>query len=181
MAKRPPLSDESFLGHLFGPKKHELPTGIRKTTLKGSKGQRKARVAAFNRMTPFKQELLKRSGKRDAYLRGEATLADAKNSLRPAAIAKKLARPLRGKPFKPILETPLDRRIANYIIVKVGGTTEKPVNPHTVFEQNPYLGANADEGMLHWSARDLKHAGRAGSEYEVIDDNGVTHNPFWYH
>lgn len=182
MAKRPSLSEESFLGHLFSPAKKPLPTGLRKTKLKGAKGQHKGRVAAYNRMTPFKQELLKRSGTRDAYLRGESTLAEAKNALRPSAIAKKLARPLRSKPSKTAAPelTDLDKRIAQYIITTMAGR-ENPINPQTVYDQNPYLGDNAEQEMLHWNAGEIKHAGRSHSEYEVVDNDGVIHNPFWYH
>lgn len=176
MATRPKLSDESFLGHLFSPSKTPLPSGIRKTKLKGLTGQRKTRVAAFNRMTPFKQELLKRSGTRDSYLRGETTLADAKRTLRPKAIAKGLARPLRTA--KTII-TDLDKRIARYLITKLSDDGIQ-VNVQTIAEENEYLGANADEGMLRWDTGRLKYAGRSGSEYEVYD-NGRKHNPFWYH
>lgn len=176
MASRPKLSDESFLGHLFGPKKNPLPSGLRKTTLKGAKGHTKGRVAAFNRMTPFKQELLKRSGTRDSYLRGQSTLAEAKAALRPAAIAKKIARPLKASTR---IITDLDKRIGRYLITKLSGEG-KQVNVRTVAEENEYLSVNADEGMLHWDTGRLKHAGRQGSEYEVWD-NGVKHNPFWYH
>jgi len=182
MAKRPKLSEDSFLGHLFSPAKNPLPTGVRKTTLKGAKGQRKGRVAAFNRMTPFKQELLKRSGTRDSYLRGETTLADAKARLRPQAIAKNLAKALRPKTVASPRELPLDKRIAAFLIRKLhDGGTSKPVNPQTVYDQNPYFGDNADESILSWGSGRIKHAGRKGSEYEVVDDQGVTHNPFWYH
>lgn len=181
MAKRPTLSEDSFLGFLFSPSKHPQPAGIRKRTLKGVKGQKKGRIAAFNRMTPVKQELLKRSGKQDAYLRGEATLADAKNALRPTAIAKNLAKPLRPKAQPAYTQTALDIRIARYIIRKLDGKTRKPVNTRTVYSENQYLGDNADEGMLVWSEGDIKHAGRRGSEYETVDASGNTHNPFWYH
>lgn len=180
MAKRPPLSEDTFLAHLFSPKKHAQPSGIRKTTLKGTKGQKKARVAAFNRMSPFNQELLKRSGQRDAYLRGEGTLANAKASLRPSAIAKRLAHPLRGKPVRGGQPTNLDIRVASYLKYKLAGNVEK-YNPETIDNENEYLGLNADEGMLRWDTGRIKAAGKHGSEYEVIGPDGKVHNPFWYH
>src|ERR1700750_76770 len=120
MAKRPGLSEDSFLAHLFSPAKTPLPSGIRKTKLKGTKGQSKGRVAAFNRMTPFKQEMLKRAGLRDQYLRGNASLADAKKALRPKAESKGLAKILRPRLPKTaspqVTLTPLDIRIARYMV-----------------------------------------------------------------
>lgn len=181
MVKRPKLSDTSFLGYLFSPKKNPLPTGIRKRTLKGAKGQKKGRIAAFNRMTPAKQELLKRSGTQDSYLRGESTLADAKNALRPQAISQGLARPLRSK--KPVVAQPmtaLDIRVLQYTTGKLR-EHGKQVNMKTVNAQLPFFGDMADEEMLRWDIGEIKHAGRKGSEYETVDAGGVHHNPFWYH
>lgn len=182
MATRPTLTENSFLAHLFSPKKYAQPSGIRKTHLKGLKGQNKARVAAFNRMLPVKQELLKRSGTRDSYLRGQSTLADAKNALRPKAVAAKLARPLRPKKTThlPWVVTDLDKRIERYLKDKLPGRVEK-YNPRTIEAEIPFLGDNADPLMLRWDIGEIKHAGREGSEYEVVDNQGVTHNPFWYH
>lgn len=181
MVKRPKLTDVSFLGHIFSPKKHALPTGIRKTTLKGKKGQSKGRIAAFNRMAPVKQEMLKRSGTRDSYLRGETSLADAKNALRPSAIAQKLARPLRAaKTAAKTALTALDIKIAHYFSQKLRDNG-KDVNLNTVNAQLPFMGDQADQQMLSWDVGEIKHAGRKGSEYEIVDERGVTHNPFWYH
>lgn len=179
MAKRPQLSELSFLGHLFSPKKHAVPTGIRKTTLKGKAGQKRGRIAAFNRMAPFKQELLKRSGTRDSYLRGETTLADAKSALRPKGLAAGIARPLRQPKTPPAGMTPLDVRVLSYTTTKLR-EHGRQVNLRTVNAQLPFFGDNADEEMLRWDIGGIKHAGRQGSEYEVVVD-GVTHNPFWYH
>jgi hypothetical protein len=180
MTRRPKLSDQSFLGHLFSPRKYGQPTGIRKTTLKGTQGQKKGRIAAFNRMLPFKQELLKRSGTRDSYLRGETTLADAKTALRPKGIAAGVAKPVRGSQKPVRMTTDLDRRIERYLKIKLPGNVEK-YNPRTIEAQNPFLGDMAEEGMLRWDLGEIKYAGREGSEYETVDANGVTHNPFWYH
>jgi hypothetical protein len=181
MAKRIPLSENSFLAHLFSPKRNPQPSGIRKTELKGLKGGRtKARLNAFNRMSPFNQELLKRSGQRDAYLRGEATLADAKSSLRPKAIAQKLAKPLRTKTkYKPSGMTGLDRMIAEHL-KKTVRAEGKNVNDRTVEDEIVWLD-NGTEAMTGWSYGKIKYAGRKGSEYERVDSVGKTHNPFWYH
>lgn len=181
MVKRPKLSDTSFLGYLFSPKKNPLPTGIRKTTLKGKAGQKKGRIAAFNRMAPAKQELLKRSGTRDSYLRGETTLRDAKEALRPQAVSHGIAKPLRQRAKTPAAGmTALDIRVLQYTTGKLR-EHGKQVNMRTVNAQLPFFGDMADEEMLRWDIGEIKHAGRKGSEYETVDAGGVTHNPFWYH
>lgn len=181
MAKRIPLSEQSFLAHVFAPKRNPLPSGIRKTTLKGTRGGRTTgRLAAFNRMSPFNQELLKRSGQREAYLRGQASLADAKAALRPKAIAANLAKPLRSaKKIASGRITALDRMIAEHLkrTVRAEG---KDVNDRTVENQMVWLD-NGTDAMTTWSYGQVKYAGRKGSEYERVDTEGVTHNPFWYH
>lgn len=182
MAKRPPLTDKSFLASLFSPKKNPLPAGIRKTTLKGLKGGRKAsRLAAFNRMSPKSQETLKQAGLRDAYLTGNATLTDAKKTLRPRAIAFGVARPTKAAAAKgKTIRTGLDKMIAEHLkrTVRAAG---RPVNTSTVDAEIVWLGDNADEGMLKWGYGQIKHAGRKGSEYEQRDEFGKIHNPLWYH
>lgn len=180
MAKRIPLSENSFLGHVFSPKKNPVPSGIRKTSLVGLKGGRtKARLNAFNRMSPVNQEILKRSGQRDAYLRGEATLADAKRSLRPKAIALKLAKPLRTKAYQPAggSLTGLDRTIADRLksVVREAG---KDVNSRNVDQRMKQL-KSPTRDMTKWSYSQFAHAARA-PEYTTEDDEGNAFNPFWY-
>jgi hypothetical protein len=179
MAKRIPLSDHSFLGHVFSPKKNPVPSGIRKTSLVGLKGGRsKARLNAFNRMSPVNQEILKRSGQRDAYLRGEATLADAKRSLRPKAIALKLARPLRAK-VQPAVRTltALDMQIADRLksVVREQG---KVVNSNNVDRRIKHL-KTPTRDMTKWSYSQFAHAANA-PQYTTHDDEGNSFNPFWY-
>src|SRR3954463_15769083 len=97
MAKKPSFTDTNFLAHIFGPKRHAQPSGIRKTRLTGVKGGRsKLRLAAFNRMSPVNQEMLKRAGLRDDYLKGNASLAEAKRALRPQAVRLGVAKPTPG-------------------------------------------------------------------------------------
>jgi hypothetical protein len=179
MSRRPPLTDKSFLGFLFSPKKNPLPSGLRKTTLTGLKGGRnKRRLTAFNRMNPVSQEALKRAGLRDAYLRGEATLADAKKALRPRAVAFQVARPVKARGVVPGTRTSLDRMIEARFKDKVRDAGRR-VNQQTVKAQIGYLSPERD--MLTWDYGRFKYAGRKGSEYEVVDEEGITHNPFWYH
>src|ERR1700754_1914508 len=95
MAQRPGLSDETFLAHVFKPSRNPKPTGLRKTTLKGTHNRSKKRLAAFNRMSAVNQHILSASGQREQYLRGEANLADAKRALRTKAVDRGIVKPLR--------------------------------------------------------------------------------------
>ncbi len=180
--KRPALSESSFLGHIFSPKKHALPTGLRKTTLKGARGTSKRRVAAYNKMSPVNQEILKRTGKRDAYLKGEGTLADAKRELRKVAVQLGIAKPTRTKLPALGTRTALDefvrRQIASNIIKQTRDADKNP-NTDTVYQQIEYLDS-PDKSMVGWDYGHIKYAGRPGSEYETYVD-GRLHNPFWYH
>lgn len=183
MPKRPALSDTTFLSHVFSPKKHAQPTGLRRTILKALTGGRKnTRLKSFNRMSAVNQEVLKRSGQREAYLKGQTNLAEAKRSLRPQAIALNVAKPLRNRgsiPSPTGRRTALDRMIAEHLkrTVRAEG---KDVNSNTVDTQIMWLD-EPTEGMAKWSYGQFKYAGRKGSEYDRFDDNGVRHNPFWYH
>jgi hypothetical protein len=182
MPKRPPLNDKTFLAHVYSPKKNPAPSGIRKTTLKSLAGGRsKARLNAFNKMSPVNQELLKRSGMRDAYLKGQASIADAKRTLRDKAVDLKIVKPLRSRKTatKGRVLTSLDKMIATHLKTTLRAEG-KNVNDRTVEAEIVYLGDNADTQILKWDYGRIKHAGRRGSEYEVEVD-GATHNPFWYH
>lgn len=99
---------EAFLAFLFNPKRKPKPTGLRARPLKGLKGGRKAgRLAAYNRMSAVNQELLKQSGLRDEYLRGEFSLKEARAKLRDRAVNLGLAKPTRPRPH-----IPQERRLA---------------------------------------------------------------------
>lgn len=95
--RRPALSDATFLAHTFSPKKNPKPTGLRHRTLKGSRGQRKARINAYNKMSAEKQAVIDRSGWRERYLRGEVTFSDSKKALRDIGVRLGVVKPLRPK------------------------------------------------------------------------------------
>lgn len=181
MAKYPSLSDRSFLGHLFSPKRNPKPTGLRKTSLTGLKGGRnKGRLTSFNRMSAVNQETLKRAGMRDQYLRGETTLADAKRALRPQAIQLGVAKPVRRRgPIQAIIRTPLDARVAAHLKYTIRAEG-KPVNPFTVDRHVQYIPDDVLPDVETWDYGQIKYAARAGSEYETVIDGHQT-NPFWYH
>jgi hypothetical protein len=181
MAKHPSLSDRTFLGHLFSPKRNPKPTGLRKTSLTGLRGGRnKARLAAYNRMDPVKQELLKRAGMRDQYLRGEATLAEAKRALRPQAIQLGVAKPVRRRgPIQVVIRTPLDARVAAHLKYVIR-SENKPLNPFAVDRNVGFIPDDVLPDVETWDYGQIKWAARTGSEYETVID-GHQSNPFWYH
>ena len=180
MAKRPPLSEQSFLAHLFGPKRNPQPSGIRRTSLTGLKGGRKsARLASFNRMSPVNQELLKQAGLRDAYLRGDAKLSDAKAALRPRGIQLGVAKPLRGGRPNPVNRMTLDERVALHLKSTIRAE-QRLVNEFTVDRNVRFIPSDVLPEVEHWDYGQIKWAGRPESEYEFIDQ-GHKRNPFWYH
>jgi hypothetical protein len=184
--KRPVLSEGSFLAHLFHPKKVAQPTGLRKTTLKGGRGTVKRRVNAFNKLGAVQQEVLKRSGTKDTYLRGESTLADAKRKLRGTAVNLGLTTPVKPRVAKPAAgsRARLDEFIKGIVaqnILKKTREAGKFPDPRTVLDEVDTLTPDTyDPAMRKWDYAELKYAGRQGSEYSVWID-GREHNPFWYH
>jgi hypothetical protein len=183
MARRPHNSEHNFLAHIFGPKRNPKPVGLRKTHLSGVKGGRtKARLAAFNRMSPVNQEILRRSGMREEYLRGESKLGDAKLKLREIGVRLGVAKPtaaMRANVPAHLIVTPLDRLVAAHLkrTIRAEG---RQLNPQHV-DENVVYASQTDLGMaLQWDYPDFKYAGRKGSEYE-LSVNGKTVNPFWYH
>jgi hypothetical protein len=180
MPKRPSLNDNSFLSHLFGPKRNPQPTGLRKVTLTGIRGGRtRGRLAAFNRMNPVSQEALKRAGLREQYLRGEVALGDAKKSLRQKAVQLGVARPIKPKPLKYTIRTSLDARIAAHLKTEVRAAG-KPLNEQSVDINVRLVPDDITTDVVTWDYAQIKHAGRKGSEYETVID-GHQRNPFWYH
>lgn len=185
MPKRPTLTDSSFLGYLFKPSKNKQPTGLRKTSLTGRTGRNPRRLRAYNKMTAAQQETLKRAGQRDAYLKGESTLADAKRALRQTAVNLGIAKPVRSrtKPAPARESRPEDRRARldamiqkhlRTVIVDAG----RQWNQETSDAEIVYLEPETD--MMDWTYGQVSYAGRRGSEYETFVD-GKLHNPFWYH
>lgn len=180
--KRPGFTEDSFLSHLFSPKKNPLPTGIRKQKLAFSKGRTRARVAAFNRMSNANQQMLKMAGLRDKYLTGDASLKDARGKLRETAVAKRIAKPLRRKagPVTGPVRTKLDDMIAAHVI-KTVRDAGKVVDARRVDHYSPYMSDDdkLDMGNRPWDYAKIKaYAGDKRNEI-VIDDRVV--NPLWYH
>jgi len=181
---RPGYSTSSFLSHLFNPKRSPQPTGIRKVTLTGIRGgRRKGRLAAFNRMSPISQQILKESGQRDAYLRGEATLGEARKQLRNRAVSMGLARPPRVPPVTvaPSRRDAINRQVARHLKSTYAGAG-KTFNGRTIDANVDNIPDYVIGQVDAWDYEQLKQASRQGSpfEYDRIED-GVRYNPFWYH
>lgn len=181
MAQRPALTDSSFLNFLFHPKKASQPTGLRKSKLASAKGRNPRRLRAYNNLTAVQQETLKRSGQREAYLKGETTLAKAKAALRPTAVNLGIAKPVKTRQTAtPVTDrrARLDAMIQQHlrtVIVDAGQLWNQATSDAEMVYLDP------DNGMLGWDYGQVKHAGRRGSEYEVVGPDHKTHNPFWYH
>lgn len=181
---RPILSDTSFLGYLFAPKKHEKPAGIRKVKLSGTKGRTKGRLAAFNRMSSTNQELLKRAGLRDAYLRGDTTLVEARRSIRPQAVSLGIARPLPLPTTTTRIAPVLSRRQqidlinARHIKRVVAGAGKKFNGPE-VDRRVRFIPDDFVEDIRDWNYDQIRGAASNGSPFETIEEN-ARFNPFWY-
>jgi hypothetical protein len=182
---RPLLTNASFLGFLFSPAKHPKPVGLRKQSVTGLRGGRtKARVNAFNRMSAANQQLLKMAGLRDDYLRGNASLRDAKELLRPQAIGMNLARPSRTPQPAPRVPVVLSRRqqldqmIARHIKVTVSHAGKK-FNGPAVDQRVRRIPEFIASQVVTWDYDTIRDAASNGSPFDVIEDN-VRFNPFWY-
>src|SRR4051812_49430576 len=181
--QRPILSDTSFLAHVFGPKRNPKPTGIRKSKpLKGVKGQTKVRIAAFNRMSPVSQELLKRSGLKESYLRGQTTLSDAKRVMHAQAATLGLAKP--GQPAVIRVPRPLTRReqidyqVARHIKITLAHS-DKRFSPQGIDARVPHIPDYIVEHVKTWDYNQISAAAGTGSPFEIIEE-GTRFNPFWY-
>ncbi len=183
MAKRPSLTEESFLRHLFSPKKNPLPTGIRKRSLKvgaPARGYKASRVASFNRMSPANQELLRRSGWEVNYLKGTGSLKDARAALRPTAVSKGITKPLRTRIQNAVrgTNTDLDSRVAAHII-KTLRDAHKTVDANRIHYHVPYMPEDDKIQASRWNVGQIKAYAGDRSKMITIDDEPA--NPLWYH
>lgn len=178
MAKRPALTEESFLAHLFSPKKNALPTGLRARPLAAAKGRKAARVTAYNKMPALKQEVLKRSGLRDAYLKGEATFVQAKAVLCPKAVEKGVARPIRVRKAKAPVVVRNDRAragsIARNAMIELA-RAEREYDAATIIAGSTF---NQNDDADRLSYAQIKERAK-DKDYEILVD-GQSFNPYWY-
>lgn len=176
---RPRLTNESFLQYLFHPKRNPKPTGIRKTVLSGLQGGRtKGRLAAFNRMSAPNQEMLRRSGLRDAYLRGEVKLSEARRSLRQTAVDLGIARPLPARTVAPTRQQTVEALIARHIkdVLDANG---KHYDSQMIDNNVGRIPGIVKPFVGQWDYQAIKDAASEGSPFERIE-NAIRFNPFWY-
>ncbi len=186
MAKRPPLSEQSLLAYIFSPKKNALPTGLRARPITSSKGRKAARVSAYNKMPAVKQEVLKRSGQRDAFLAGTITFTDAKKLLRQTAVQKGIVKPVRARAPRSGKDKPrvgpslrrqsIDRanEIALTLLAVLRRAGKDPSVPTVVAGSNFIQ----EDDVLSLDYEGIKERAR-DKDYEMIV-NGSTFNPYWY-
>ncbi len=125
MARKPALTDSSFLASIFRPGKNAIPAGLRKRQVVKTPGRSAARVRSFNRLTPAQQAILDRAGKREDYLRGTTTLAKAKGALREQAVQLGIVRPPK------VPKVSADRTI-HEVVLHVARVTGKTPNTLTI-------------------------------------------------
>lgn len=177
--KRPKLTEESFLRHIFSPKKNPLPVGLRARPLVAGKGRNKGRVASYNRMSASSQEILKRSGLREAYLKGDISLSAAKSALREKAVERGIAKPLRAKKSQEVRSrrASLDAFIASRIVQKI--SSRKPdFNARNLAKRLVHLPEKDQIKARTWEIEDIVRY--AADPENVITVDGQTFNPLWY-
>jgi hypothetical protein len=175
--RRPALSDASFLAHIFSPSKNPKPTGLRHRLLKGSKGQRKARINAYNKMPAEKQAVIDRSGKRESYLRGEVTYTDSKKALRESAVRQGILKPVRQKrpkisPGQQVYDDAVVEHLKD-----VGLDTQPRWDENKVRGRLAVTGKTIKRDILISDRAHIRRqAKKRADEFEDYD-----FNPWWYH
>jgi hypothetical protein len=177
---RPKLNPLNFLKHLFAPKSNPLPTGIRARKLVGTKGRNKARLASYNRMAGPTQEILRQSGMREQYLKGEISLKDAREALRKSAVKQGVAKPNAKDKLRTSLESHVDHAASVAIRVGIKLRAEgKKVNSVNMIRNMSYLSTESLDEVDTMSVIEIRAF--AGNEDNVIElPNGRRVNPLWY-
>jgi len=188
----------NFLAHIFHPSKNPRPTGLRRhhITWRGiGKSRKTSRIRAFNRMTPVQQRVIE-AVDREAYLRGQLTLAEAKRRLRPYAIQRGIAKPLKSRAITGPDERTVTRRryeqlaIQNILTVaeyrdpfKANGYEKNPISRQTVEHNVKHVMRNAQvKKAATVSYDELLHEATKDSINRAIDfTTGEIINPWWYH
>lgn len=184
VAKRPALTEDSFLAHLFSPKKNALPTGLRARPIASSKGRRVARVNAYNKMPAVKQEALKRSGLRDAFLKGEVTYTDARKALRGKAEERGIVKALRARGAKAktsALSAAIKKRrkeeaytFSQHLMSQLR-RANKQHDPSTVVAGSFYIQEDDVETLDYEGIKE-----RAKDKNFEMEIGGHSVNPYWY-
>lgn len=182
MSRRPPLSDASFLAAVFSPKKNPIPVGLRHRKLTGVKGRKPSRLKAYNSMSALNQRVLDESKQREAYLRGDVKLTDAKRVLRNKAVDLGIAKPLKTQApvARPVRGNDKRTRVLDHMWrTLTGSTTRSPVNIGALRRGTLLMTPDQLTRALSMAAPEMKSAGRNPDESVEIDGKAI--NPFWYH
>jgi hypothetical protein len=176
--RRPALSDATFLAHIFSPKKNPKPTGLRHRILKGLKGQRKARVNAYNKMPAEKQAVIDRTGNRERFLRGEVTFTDSKRTLRESGVRQGILKPLRPRmPKISPAQAVYDQAVVEHLKDE-GLDTAEHWNEKNVRKRLAVTNRVTKREILAADRATLRRrAAQRASDYEDEYD----FNPYWYH
>ena len=184
------LSENTFLQYVFHPKKAVRPTGVRRHKITWiGKGRKARRIRAYNKMDPLKQRIIEAVG-RERYLRGEITLAEAKQELRPVAIERGIAKPVKPRGIAPIDRAKAEAdAIANILRVaeqrdpyRENGDEKSPISPRTVLSNVKTLMRPQDViEAREITYRELKKRAESTLNLRVNMDTGEIHNPWWYH
>lgn len=183
MAQRPPLSDSTFLAAVFHPKTSPIPVGLRKRKLTSVASRKATRVKSYNSMSAVSQRILDETKQREAYLRGDITIADAKRVLRNKAVDLGIAKPLRPKvTHKPTAVRAVDKRtrVLDHMWRQLTGTTTRnKVNIMALRKGTLHMSPDQLSRALAMTGADLKDAARdEEEEIEIVE--GKKLNPFWY-
>jgi hypothetical protein len=177
--RRPALSDATFFAHLFSPRKNPKPTGLRHRILKGTKGQRVARINAYNKMPAEKQAVIDRAGNRESFLRGEVTFTDSKRKLRETAVQLGIVKPVRQR-MPPISkgQQVYDQAVVEHLKDE-GLDSAEHWNERNVRKRLAVTKRITKRDILASDRATLRRqAARRPSDFE---DDGYDFNPYWYH
>lgn len=185
VAKRPPLSDSSFLAAVFSPSRNPVPVGLRKRKVTGVTGRKATRVKSFNQMSALNQRILDETKQREAYLRGDITISEAKRALRSKAVDLGIVKPARrksagAKAQKLGIGDKRSRALDHLWRKLQGTTTRKPVNFMVLRRGTLLMSPEQIDRALQMEVEDIKTA--ANNPDEQIDISEAQKlNPFWYH
>lgn len=189
------LSENAFLRFIFHPKKEKRPTGVRKRQITGrGKGRKASRIRSYNKLDPFKQRTIDAVG-RERYLRGEVSLGEAKRELRPEAIRRGLAKPVRQRKITPPSEpepVPIDdvgpaiRQIAEVVQerdpLRDNGEAKSPVSyPRIVSNVETHMTSVERAEAARITYLRLKEHATTTRNLRIDTITGEIYNPWWYH
>ena len=176
------FSELELLTAVFKPSSKTSLPGLRRRTITG-KSWKASRRTAFNKMPAKNQEVLRRAGMQDSYLRGESTLAQAKAKLREKAVSAGIVKPT--KPRNKTVQTPREPtwlEVARHIdeLASQGANDEHPINKPAIGRHAKKL-VNQGVGSKVLKIDSYRQFIDAmdDEQYDDPDDDGVS--LLWYH